>query len=603
MRKLLYRAGAAILILSLILAGCSGKESPASSDPVPDPSAVVPDITPDKTDPSHTATLSYSDEINMTFTDSDVSSTVDTSSATMVSISGDDVTVSGEGASYAEGTLSITSEGTYVLSGTSDDILILIETGDDEKVGLVLDNCTLSNTDGPVIWIKESDKVFIHCPEGSVSSLSDGETYADALQEDSIDGCIFSKADLTLNGSGTLILEGNCKHALVSKDDLVIAGLTLNVQSVSKGIEGKDCVKVTGAVINVVSGTDGIASTNSKDADKGYVFMEDSTVDIRCGNDGIEAATLVFLDSSSISVDNTSTDSTGSSDSFKGIKSDLDICLKGCEISVSTRDDSIHADETVVIDGGSYTLSSHDDGIHADKDLSILDGTVTVSESTEGIEATVIDISGGIVTINAGDDGINAAGGNNQSSGHVPAYGKDDFSSGKGELIIDGGYVYVNSMGDGLDANGTITINGGITLVSGPVNNGNAAIDYDVSATMNGGILIATGSAGMAQNFSESNGQASIMYDTGNQSEGTSISITDENGNVLLSFTPEKDYQTVVFSSPKLQKGNSYIIISGGTISGTDAHGLAQSGKINGGKELTEIELESNIFGASHGLH
>ena len=606
MKKYILKAAALSLILGLLFTGCSREASVISSDTDVVSSAVsssiISEVTTDATEPSHTATLSYSADIDMTFSNSDVSDRVDTSTACDITISGNEVSVKGKGAAYSDGILSITEGGTYVLTGSSDDIMIYIETGDEEKVYLVLDNCTLTNSDGPVIYIRESDKVFLYSPQGTVNTLSDSSAYSEEYTAESIDGCIFSKADLTINGSGSLTIKGNYKHAVVSKDDLVISIAVLDVSSASAGLEGKDCVKITGADISITYGTDGIRSTNEEDESRGYVYIENSSIDINCGNDGIQAVTLLYASSSEISVKSGTTSASSSSDSYKGLKADLDICLKDCMVTVDTADDAIHANETVVIDGGSYTLSSEDDGIHADTDLSILEGTVSIEKSYEGLEATVIDISGGTVTINASDDGINAAGGSNTSNQFSPMFGGDHFSSGSGQLIIDSGYVYVNSSGDGLDANGSITINGGITLVSGPVNSGNGALDYDQAASINGGILIAAGSSGMAQNLSSSDNQASVLYNVGNLSAGTAISITDESGNVILSFTPEKNYQTVVFSAPSLKSGNTYRIVSGGTVSGADSYGFAQSGTISGGTEIAEIDIENNIFGGTSGF-
>ena len=55
-------------------------------------------------------------------------------------------------------------------------------------------------------------------------------------ENNNLDGVIFSKADLTINGSGTLEIIGNYKHGVVSKDDLVITGGEISVTAIKGGL-------------------------------------------------------------------------------------------------------------------------------------------------------------------------------------------------------------------------------------------------------------------------------------------------------------------------------------------------------------------------------
>ena len=54
-------------------------------------------------------------------------------------------------------------------------------------------------------------------------------------------------------------------------------------------------------------------------------------------------------------------------------------------------------------------------------------------------------------------------------------------------------------------------MSGGELYVSGPVNDGNGAFDYNGQATITGGIVVALGSSGMAQNFGNNSTQGSIL--------------------------------------------------------------------------------------------
>ena len=91
-----------------------------------------------------------------------------------------------------------------------------------------------------------------------------------------------------------------------------------------------------------------------------------------------------------------------------------------------------------------------------------------------------------------------------------------------------------------------------------------AVLDYDTSATITGGVFIGTGSARMAQTFSGAEqGVISVRVDA--QSAGTSVELADQDGNVLLSYTPELSFGLVILSSPDILSGQSYTLTTGST--------------------------------------
>ena len=140
-------------------------------------------------------------------------------------------------------------------------------------------------------------------------------------------------------------------------------------------------------------------------------------------------------------------------------------------------------------------------------------------------------------------------------------------SNSNGSIKISDGNLYINSSGDGLDANGTLEISGGYTVVVGPTQGDTATLDYDKSGIITGGTFIGTGAAGMAQTFSDSQ-QGVVAVNVGSQSGGTEITLTDSAGKLVLSYTPELSFAVVILSSPQMQKGESYTITIG-TRSGT----------------------------------
>ena len=506
----------------------------------------------------------------------------------------------------SEKTVKITAEGTYVVSGEHESITV--SAPDTAKVRIILKNATVSNTSGPAIYIEKADKVFITACEGTVNTLSDGTSYTGDFKDTNIDGAIFSKTDLTLNGEGTLNITGNCKCGVVSKDDLIICGLNLTVKSTGCALEGKDCVKIKDAAITVSAGGDGIRSTNTEKSNKGFVYIETGNIDITSGNDGIQAATVLKAANGSIKITagggaadtkqnsggrnmpgfGGKTQTTDDEESTKGLKAGSLILIDEGSFEVSSKDDSFHSNGDIEINGGSFTAAAGDDGFHADNNLIINGGSITVSRSYEGLEGQKVTVTGGDIDITASDDGINAA----SSSSNSSSDGRPGNSDSNALITIGGGYIVVNAAGDGIDSNGNVAITGGTVLVSSPTDNGNGAFDYDGEATVSGGTVILCGSSGMAQGFSDKSEQASFMYTLDNSvSAGSSVAVTDEKGNVLASFIPAKQYNNVVISTPSLKSGSSYKLVIGGTVSGADKNGFASSGSVSSASQTFDVKL------------
>ncbi len=579
-----------VLLLCIAICGCKAKNLDAVSSK--DDTGIAGNLFGNGQESSSgSVSINTADTSNMdfTFTDRDKEGNYDGTNVTSVVLSDNTNT-------------KITKAGTYFFSGTLKNKPIIIEAGENDKVQIVLSGVNIQNNSGPAIFVKSADKVFITLKQATQNTISDGSSYNFA-QDEAADGAIFSRADLTINGSGSLNINGSYKHAIVSKDDLTISGGKLTVNAQNVGINGKDCVKISSADITINAGSDGIRSDNAEDADRGYVYIESGNINITSANDGIQAETAVKLENPSITImagGGSLSYLSSSDESFKGIKAVSDIIVSGGTYTIDSLDDCIHSNNTIAISGGTFKLSSGDDGVHADNDLAISNGKINITKSYEGLESTRIVITGGTHDITASDDGLNAAGGNDGSAMGRPGMG--GFASSNGEINISGGYTLVDASGDGIDANGKISVSGGITLVSGPTNSGNGSFDYDSSATVTGGVLVALGSNGMAQGFSSAENQGAILTSISSQAANTSFALCDESGKVIVSFTPRKAYSSAVVTSSRVQSGNTYSIVVGGTVSGADKNGYAENASISGGSTIATIQMTSSLYSVGGGM-
>lgn len=608
MKKHLAILTVAILVM---LAGCgSGEEAPDQT-----------------TKASSSVNAISADEIDTSVSKTDQDASYDESSATKISLSGSSASISGDGASEKDGTITIQQEGTYVVTGTLNDGRIVVQAADTHKVHIVLKGASIYCADHAALFIKQADKVFLTLADGSENTLGSGSSYHLSDEDSNVDGVIFSRADLTLNGSGKLTVNAKYKHAIVSKDDLIVTGGAYAITAGNGGgLYGKDCVKITNGTFTIQSGTDGIQASNVEQADRGYVYISGGALNITAGTDGIQADTVLRIDGGTFQITsgggsaNASTDQKGNenpgwgmwgpgskektaktedptdtSDSAKGLKAGVSLSVRGGTFTIDSSDDSVHCNGTVTITGGTFALSSGDDGVHAGDALLIQNGTIAISQSYEGLEGLNVTISGGKIQLTASDDGINSAGGSDTADQGRP--GQNQFNvSEDSDLFIKmiGGSVTVDAGGDGLDSNGNLIIEGGSVLVSGSANNGNGALDYEGTAKITGGTVVAAGMSGMAQGFSDSSSQYSILHNFSTTlSESDAITLKDSDGNTLVTYTPAKAYQSVVVSCPDMEKGQTYTLSAGSqsealtlssvvTSNGTGGMGGGMNGKMGG---------------------
>ena len=162
-------------------------------------------------------------------------------------------------------------------------------------------------------------------------------------------------------------------------------------------------------------------------------------------------------------------------------------------------------------------------------------------------------------------------------------------------IEINGGYIAINSQGDGIDSNGSLIINGGTIYVNSPTNNGNSAIDHDGLCQVNGGELFAVGSSGMIENPATSSAQ-NVISAYISASAGDEITIKNAGGAVIISYKAEKTAGHIMYSSDKIKTGETYTVYVNGseaasgtvesalTTMGTAAGGMGGMGGFGGGR-------------------
>lgn len=558
------------LAASLCLTGCAGAAAQTVGDSGDESAAQTESSAAD-------AQASFASAADLTdmFTDRDYEIGYDESESAVITLEGSTASCESDAVQISGSTITITDEGTYILSGTLDDGMVVINAEKTDKLQLVLKDADIHSGSSAAIYVPQADKVFITLAADTVNTLSNGGAFT-AVDENNIDAAIYSKEDLTVNGNGSLVIDSPAGHGIVSKDDLVFTSGTYDITAGSHGISGKDSVRIAAGSFAISAGKDGIHAENNDDETLGFLYIAGGSFAVTSNGDGMSAEAYLQIEDGTFSIVSGSSAeaqsgfdggmTSGESEdavSAKGIKAGGALVINGGSFFVDSVDDAVHSNGNLTITGGDWEVASGDDGFHADELLTVTGGQILITESYEGIEGLSIDISGGDITLTASDDGLNAAGGND-ASGYSEFWGNDGFGADSDCLIeISGGTLCINASGDGIDSNGGLIVSGGEIYVSGPTDDANGALDFGGEATITGGIVIAAGSAGMAENFGSASTQGSILIKCGMQEAGSTISLTDSSGEMLLSWEAEKTYSSVVISCPQLQEGAAYTVSAG----------------------------------------
>ena len=535
MKRIQYRTAVLTVILSIsVLFSACGNAAKADDNNAENDNAKLEtakdDIDVISANVSESAFVGTTIDASTAFSDRDLSGAYEVSDCEKITLSDAGSSSYAKGVSIDGSTITITKEGDYILNGSLRDGMVIVDVDKTEKVQLVLNGVDICSASSAAIYIKQADKVFITLADDTKNLLSNGGEFV-PIDDNNIDAVIFSKEDLTLNGTGNLTITSPVGHGVVSKDDLVVTGGNYNITASSHGFAGKDSVAVAGGNFDIQAGKDGIHSANDDDTEKGWVYIENGTFALNVESDGISAVNEIFIAGGDIAINK----------SYEGLEARI-----------------------INITGGKIAVTSEDDGLNAtDKRNTSTDNNIR----TEPSEMELLNMK----SDNTGDNFFRRGGkmaGDTQQGANIN---------------ISGGVIYINAEGDGIDSNGYLTVSGGEIYVTGPSNGGNGALDYGIEASISGGVVVAAGQSGMAQNFGSDSTQCAMLINLDKQQKaGTDIVLLDSNRTELVAWTMEKAYNSVVISCPGIVEGGSYTVKMGDT--------------------ETEVTTEGTIYGEGGGF-
>lgn len=555
--------------------------STPTTEPSPEPS---PTTSPSPTPPPEDPTVNAEDHEDPADYVWDSAGVID------ITLNGDSITVNASGvATIAGSKVTVTSAGNYRITGSLTDGQVIVDTDDNETVRLILNEVNIACSTSSPILVEDAKKVIIVLQAGTENYVADGTTYNLEEGTDEPNAAVFSKADLTIYGDGMLTVDANYNDGVASKDGLIIKSGTVTVNAVDDGIRGKDYLVVKGGVATVNSGGDGLKSDNDADYSRGYVSVEAGTITVVSGGDAISGETDVLVSSGAFALTSGGGSNSVTSASAKGLKANVTLIIDDGTFMINSADDAVHSNTNIIINGGSFEVSTGDDAFHADDSLEINGGTIDITKCFEGLESNVITINNGHIEINSDDDGINVAGGDDGDNPMAPPNPNQ-------WLHINGGYLVITAVADGIDSNGYIDMSGGTVIVNGPTDSFNAPIDYGSGTfKITGGTLIAVGSSGMAQGPSQGSTQYSVLINLdGFQLRPPTLIHLNTTSGEVFTFMPTKPFKSIVYSSPQLTTGQHTLYL-GGSYTGTPTDGLYEGGTYTPGNLETSFIISGIV--------
>jgi len=527
------------------------------------------------------------------FTENDVDGDwADNAYTTYITLDGSGGTIDGNGAYFLDGDLVISNGGWYVLTGTLEDGKIIVDAHDSSKVWIRLNGVTVSCSDDACLRVDQADKVFLTLAEGTENSFSSGTAYSEEALADNTGGTIFSHDDLTINGSGSLSITAGYKHGIDVNDSLVITGGNITITAPRDGIHVSDSLRFMEASLTIDAGDDAVHSDDE-------LYIESGTVLINSCYEGLEAVTIDIAggDITMYPTDDGINANGGSSTmgfggpgggGTNGMPFPPDFSDRDMSSMSNTSDSGMPPVSGEM--SGTTSTDGEMSGMPSQGEMPSMPGEMSGTTSTDGemsgmpfqgeMPSMPREMSGTTSTDGEMTSGMPSQGEMPSTPGERPGTTQaensdtDDTATDEKEpyIRISGGTLtIINETGrdaDGLDSNGSIYIDGGDIRISLLGDGTNNAIDYGSESggecIVTGGTILAFGGSSMAEEFSENCTQCAVLYNIGSTVEaGTLFSLLDQEGEEIISYTPECSYSSVSFSLPEMTVGETYTVVCG----------------------------------------
>ena len=491
----------------------------------------------------------------------------DESRAAQITLTDQTATVTGQGASFSGQTLTITQGGTYVLTGSGKNIKLVVEAADTDQVHLVFQNLTLEG-EGALLRINKAQEVVISLTEGSQNALTESQ----ASDDEEVKATIHSQVPLTLNGTGNVTLTALTKNALEVEDDLKVLGGTYTVKAANHGFKAEGALAIEAATLTIEAGKDGLHAEHDETTERANISLNPTQLSIAAIEDGVDAGNELTIKGGTITV----------SQSEEGLEARV-IRQLGGDVTIKSSDDGVNAST------GSSSKTSDTSTTSKTSDANTTSNTAdtssSASQATTDSATASIAASQATATPVATSQADQANKDKNQTppappAGQAPPQGGQPPQNGQGpggmppggqeesdpslQIILEGGTLTIDAEGDGIDSNGTVTINGGSLVVNGSIQGGNGPLDASGDITITGGTVWALGTSDMLQGFAQGSTQASITANIAGTA-GQTLIILDANGKEVARQTASKDFQAVIMSSADLVDGQTYTIQVEGT--------------------------------------
>lgn len=376
MKHQYFKIIALLLAALLLFSACAVRES--TEDAQTDELAAAQENTDDASETASVNDTSENGEVEIS-----LEGTTARAASDSVGISGSTVTISGEG--------------TYVLSGSLDNGSVIVDAGKEDKIQLILNGVSITSEDFAALYVASADKVTVTLAEGTVNTLLNGGSFI-AIDESNVDAVIFSRDDLELEGAGTLIITSPAGHGIVGKDDLTVSDGNYEISAADTVIKANDSLEIAGGVFTLTAGADGLHAENSDDESLGSIYISGGTFYINAADDGVHATTTLQIDGGTFQIT-----------AAEGLEATC-ITVNGGDISIAASDDGVNAarksslySPMVEINGGNVTIvmgAGDTDGVDSNGDIVINGGTVNVTgNSTFDYDGTGV-INGGTVIVN-----------------------------------------------------------------------------------------------------------------------------------------------------------------------------------------------------------